>query len=517
MGNRIKNTKLNLISGLIKQFSSIVLPFVLRTVVIYVLGMQYQGLSGLFTSILQVLNLSELGFSTAVVFVLYKEIAANNIEKICAITRFLKKVYLIIGVVILILGLAIMPFLRFLTREDIPLDINIYILFSIYLINTSISYFLYAYKSVVLIAMQRSDVTNNVYTVCTTIVRCVQIVSLLLFKNYYVMIAFLPIGTLVNNLLINKYSRRYYPEITPKGIIDNETKKTLTKQIQGAFICKLGDIARNSFDNIVLSALLGLTIVAVYDNYYYIYSAVYGVMLVITHAIQASVGNSVATETVEKNYKDLLKFNFIFMWIVGWCTVSMFCLYQPFMKVWMCNDDTLLLSFLNMTLFSLYFYVINMNNMRNMYINANGLYWENRLWFIMEAVGNLVLNILLGILWGVTGIIVATIITIIVFNFITRNNVLFKSYFKISQKQFYMHHLLYFLITIVNCIICWWVCFFIPINGIAGIAIKLVVCLFLPNIIYFIIYFKYPLFKDAVVFTRRVFKRIRKNENESKS
>ena len=502
--SRVKNTKRNIIAGFIKQILNIILPFITRTAILYLLGAEYQGLSGLFTSILQVLNLTDLGFTTAVVFILYKEIAANNTERICAITAFLRKVYLIIGLIILVVGGALMPLLPYLISGSYPDNINLYIFFAIYLFNTVISYMLFAYKSAIFTAMQRNDIVSNIYSITSSGIKVIQFALLLIFHNYYVYIIVMPIGTILNNVLLQVFSRKYFPQIIPKGKIDVETRKVLGKQVKAIFIGKVGDVARNSFDNIVLSSLIGLTMVAIYDNYYYIYSALYGMMLVITHAIQASVGNSVATESVEKNYNDFLKFNFIFMWIVGWCTVCMFCLYQPFMIIWMRGNQELLLSFLNMTLFCVYFYAINMNNMRNMYVNANGLYWENRLWFILEAISNLALNFLLGYFFGVTGIIVATIVTIVVFNFITRNNVLFKHYFKCSQKKFYLQHLFYIMITVANCALTWFICSIIPLEGIVGLIVKMILCLFVPNALYLLVYFKYPMFKTSFSFMKGV-------------
>lgn len=184
--SRIKNAKRNVISGLLKQIIGIVLTFATRTAIIYILGAEYQGLSGLFSAILQVLNLSDLGFSTAVTFVLYKPIAEDDTNSICAIIAFLKKVYVIIGLVMLIIGVIIMPILPLLISDNCPADINIYILFAVYLINTVISYLLFAYKSTLLTAMQRDDVVSNIYMITSILIKTLQLVLLLVFRNYYI-------------------------------------------------------------------------------------------------------------------------------------------------------------------------------------------------------------------------------------------------------------------------------------------------------------------------------------------
>ncbi|MGI6377809.1 MAG: lipopolysaccharide biosynthesis protein [Bacilli bacterium] len=495
--SRIKNTKRNIVSGLIKQIISILLPFIIRTIIIYTLGTAYSGLNGLFSSILQVLNLTDLGFTAAVTFVMYRPIADGDNESVSAILNFLKKTYFIVGIVILLIGLAITPLLSYLISGEIPSDINIYLLFLIYLFNTVISYLLFAYKGALFNAMQREDVVSNIYSVTSFFIKGIQILLLIFLRNYYVFIMVMPLGTVANNILLQVFSKKYFPEIIPNGKLPKETYRVIIKQVKALFVGKLGTVARNSLDDVMISFFMGLVAVAIYDNYYYIFSAIYGILLVLTQSMQASVGNSIAKETKLKNYKDLLKFNFLFMWIVGWCSITMSCLYQPFMFLWMRGDTNMLLSLLDMFLLCLYFYILNMNNARNLFLEGNGLYHECRLWFVLEAVGNLVLNLLLGYFLGITGIILATIITIFVFNFITRTNVVFKHYFNISPKEFYLKHLLYFLITICVGFVTYHLCDFIRIEGFLNIIIRSLLCVVLPNVLFLAFLFKTKEFKEA--------------------
>jgi O-antigen/teichoic acid export membrane protein len=506
MDSRTKNTKRNIISGLIKQVLDIVLPFIIRTLILYILGELYQGLNGLFSSILQVLNLADLGFTSAVVYILYKPIADENWDEVKAIIAFLRKVYKIVGTIVLVIGLAIMPLLPYLISGEYPSDINIYVLFSIYLLNSVISYFFFAYKSALLTAMQRTDVVTNITSITSTATRVIQIVLLIVFKNYYIYIVLAPIGTIINNFLYQIASKKLFPNLVPSGKMQPETRSLLNKQIKGIFINNVSDVARNSFDNIILSSLLGLAMVAIYNNYYYIYSALYGITIVITNAMKASVGNSIATETVEKNYLDLRKFTFVFSWFTGWCTVCMFCLYQPFMNIWMRGNASLILDNFNMTLFCIYFYAITMNNTRNLYLEGYGLFWECRIWYLVEAIANLLLNFILGYFFGITGILLATIITIFFFNFIARNRILFKSYFRCSKKYFYLDHLLYIIVMLVAAAITYAICFVIPLNGWLGLFVKACICIVVPNLILLLIYFKNPLFKLSLSFVKNVLK-----------
>ena len=502
--SRIKNTKRNIVTGLIQQIINIVLPFIVRTMVLYILGEQYQGLNGLFNSVLSVLNLSEFGFSSAVIFILYKPISEENTDLICAIMAYLKKIYHIVGGVILIIGLSLMPFLKYLINGSSPEDVNIYILYTIYLSNSAISYFLFAYKIALITAMQRKDIINVITLVIKTTMQLSQIAVLIVFQSYYCFIILLPIFTVINNLLTEYVSRRIFPEIKPGGDIPDTVKKELIKQVKGIFIDKINDTARNGVDNIFISALRGLTSVAIYNNYYYIYSAIYAVSLVIANSMSASIGNSIATETKEKNYNDLCKFTFLFSWFTGWCTVCMFCLYQDFMLIWMRGNTSLILPDFDMMLFCIYFYAISMNSIRNQYIEGNGLLWKLRLINILEATTNIILNFILGLYFGISGVIFATLFTIILFNFILRTNILFKHYFETSPSEFYIQNAVNIMTTSLISIFTYIICLNIPIEGIGAFIIKIIICLIIPNIAYFLINQKSPYFKQSISLIKRV-------------
>lgn len=497
VNSRINNSKRNIISGLFKQCFSLVLAFVTRSLVLYKLGAEYQGLNGVFSSLLQVLNLTDLGFSSAVTFILYEPIAENNTQKICAILKLLKKIYTVVGLSIIVLGFCILPFLNQFVRSEVPKDINIYLLFLIFLVSNALSYFMAAYKSTLLSSTQREDVINNISTLTSFAIRLIQIIILLMFGNYTAYIAMIVLETVINNIMIGLASRRLFPQLSPKGETSVALKKELFKQVKGVFIGKMGDVARNSFDNIILSFYLGLVAVAVYGNYYYIFTSIYGIMGIIIHGMSASIGNSIAIDTVDKNYKDMQLFNYIFMNFVGWCSVCMFCLYQPFMNLWMNHNAMLVLPDKDMLLFCVYFYAINMTYVRSMYLDGCGLFYECRFWCVTEAIANLLLNIILGKFFGVTGILIATIFTIFAFNFIGRTNILFKYYFKNGLFKFYLEHFVYFQFAVGIALTTKFVLDYIDskINGI--FYVRFVLCIIISLLLYIIVNINHPLFKRA--------------------
>lgn len=502
--NRFKNSIRNFRSGILKQTLNIILPFIIRTMVIYYLGSEYQGLSGLFGSILQMLSLAELGFSTAIVFALYKPISEGDITLICALVNYLKKVYRTVGLVVFVIGISLLPFLDKLIVGYIPKDINIYLLYLIYLFNAVISYLLFAYKSALLTAMQREDIVSNIHTFSTVTIRFIQILVLFLSKNYYVYILVVPIGTFLSNILLEYYSKNMFPHIIAEGILEEKIKDNLNKQVKALLISKIADTARNSFDNIIISSIIGLSAVTLYDNYLYIFAGIRGFFIVLVSAMQASVGNSLVEESVEKNYADLNKFTFLFMILSSWCTVCMFCLYQPFMKLWMSNDEHMLLSFWGMSLFCIYFYIINMNNTVNLYFHGNGFYWQCRWWYVIEAVANLILNILFARKWNINGILLATILTLFFFNFIPRINIIFNEYFKKNKKEFLMSHIIYFVSTFLVAIVTMIANSFLIENTIVGFIKKSMLSSLVSGLMFWIIYRKSLYFRSLVKYAKKI-------------
>ena len=494
--NRTKNAKRNIFFGLLNKMVTLVFPFVIRMVMIRILGAEYLGLGSLFKSILTVLNITELGFSSAVVYSMYKPIANDDKETLCAILNFYRKVYFAIGFIITLVGLAILPVLPSLIKGSCPADINIYVLYALYLCSTVLSYLLFAYKNSLINAYQRVDVVSNINTAVHLITCTAQLVIIVLTKNFYFYVIMNIAATLIQNICTQICSKKMFPDIICKGSINSETKKEIKVKVTGLFITKICHVTRNSFDSIFISAFLGLRLTAIYNNYYYIMHALLSVFGIIWPAILAGIGNSIVTESQEKNYSDMKKFNFIYMWLAGCCTVCLLCLYQPFTQIAFGKD--MMFAFPVVILFCVYFYVLKMGDIRAIYSDACGLWWENRWRNILEAVSNIILNFILGKFWGVYGIVIATLISLFFINFLWGSTIVYKHYFtRIKISEYYLLHLLYASVTLTACFISYFICLHIPLKGIPALLAKALVCLLIPNLLYLACYFKSPLFKEA--------------------
>ena len=173
--SKTKNSSRNLVFGICLKVYQLLVPFLIRTIIIKILGIEYAGLNSLFTSILQVLNIAELGVGTALVFSMYKPIVEHDDKKICALMQLYKIYYRVIGLVILAIGLCITPFLSKLIKGDVPPDINIYVLYFLNLGATVLSYWLFAYKNSLFQAHQRNDVVSKVTILTNTVMYVLQI------------------------------------------------------------------------------------------------------------------------------------------------------------------------------------------------------------------------------------------------------------------------------------------------------------------------------------------------------
>ncbi len=496
--SRSVNSKRNIVSGLVAQVVNILLPFINRTVILYILGAEYQGLSTLFTSILSVLSLAELGLSSSIVFSMYKPIAEGDEKMVSALLLYFKRAYFAIGCVISGVGVALLPVLPLLINGSAPGDINIYVLYLMYLGNSVISYFFFAWKDTLLQAHQRSDIVTTLNTLTVVGEWAVKIVILFVYRNYYLYVLVAPFFTLGRNILSALIVNRLYPQYAhPREKLDGEHRQALRSQVGGLLIGRLADTARNSFDSIIISSLFGLTLVAIYGNYYYIFNGIYGLLLTITNALGASVGNSIVSESTEKNHGDLRRLTFLFAWISGWCTACLFSLYQPFMELWAGKE--MQLPFLEMGAFCLYFYLINMNNTRNLYVNGTGIWWKMKGSFLLEAAGNLALNVVLGYFLGVMGVLLATILTIFVFNFLQRNGILFRNYFAgFSLGAFLRDHLGYFLVVMAGCAVCYGAASLVRVSGIPGFLLKGMICAAVPNLVFLLLTFRTKIFRESI-------------------
>lgn len=506
MASRMQNAKRNIVSGLILRVVNILLPFVTRTALIYCLGALYLGLNSLYGSILNVLSLAELGFGSAMVFSMYGPLARNETDTICALLKLYRKIYRIIGCVVLGIGLIIMPFLSKIIKGEVPVDINIYWLYLLFLGNSTISYFLFAYKQSLLTADQRSDILNVVNSILAIVSTSIQLCVLLVFKNYYLYCIVWPIFTILNNVLINYIVNKRYPDYFCKGVLEKEETTEIKKRVAGLFLYKVCYTFRDNFGPIMISAFIGLTELAKYNNYWYIITAITGCIVILSNSITAGVGNSMATESEKKNYNDFRIILLLYVWLSIWCTVCLACLFQPFISLWIGNDY--LFGTGLMLLFCLQFYCSDLGDTCALYRRSAGLWWQDRYRPVVEAVVSLVLSFVLIKRIGVAGVLLANIFCQIFINSFWASWVLFKYYFKDYKQSYYIYRILFYLaLGVLTVAVTYYICQVIPLEGIWLLVVRGAVCIVLPNLIIYPFLKMLPEFQDALFTLKRVIKK----------
>lgn len=434
--DRMNNARKGIGFGIINNILNVVLPFVSRTIILYTLGTQYLGLGGLFTSVINVLNISELGFSAAVSYILYKPVADGDDEKVCAILGFARKCFFVIGMVVLTGGIIVMPFLKNLISGDIPEDINIYLLYLLYLGNVVVSYLMFSYKRILFSANQRYDIETNIASVTLLIQYVLQIVLLLLFKNYYFYAIVIPVMTIANNLICQYTTKKLYPQYFCKGKISSEEVAVLKKKVGGSFFSKLGETVYLSVNNIVISAFFGLQILGQYGNYYYVITSLIAIFAVVHNTMRPIIGNCIATEDEKVNFERFLKFNNIYVWISAFCTVCLLCLFQDFVFVWVGKENMFVFGMV--ILFAIYFFVGRLSCVPSLFVEASGLWWEGRFVALIAAVANLLLSVVLSITIGLEGVLISSIVSSFAVTFVGRVIILFKYYFNKKNRTEYL-------------------------------------------------------------------------------
>ena len=446
---KTKNTINGFFVGTVAQIINLLLPFLLRTVMIYSIGIEYAGVNSLFTSIINVLSLANLGFSSAVIFSMYKPIKENDYDQLGKLLGYYRYLYYIVGTVILVCGLAVMPFLRQIVTSEIPGNMNLYFLYFCFVFNASVTYLFGGYRSSVLFAYQRNDIYSIVSTVVIIIGYTLQIFALLLFKNYYAYLFLMIAINLATNVAAAYAAKRMFPKVNPRSGLDAESKKMIFSKVKDLLYQRIGNTFSTSLDSMVISRYIGLAAVAIYGNYFYIFSAANSFMSSFFSSLTAGVGNKILNSSREENIVVYHRLTTISGLLVAFCCACLACLYQPFMKLWM--GESLMYPMDVVICLVLYFFVAGARRIVGTYKDALGLWHPDRWKSIVGAGVNLVLNVALVKTIGVSGVVISTIVSYLFVEMPWETHVLYKQYFEIPEIDFYQRLLKQFLTTVIVC------------------------------------------------------------------
>lgn len=486
---RLENSTRNVKTAWILQLVHILCQFFSRTVIIYVLSISYVGLSGLFSNVLTMLSLAELGIGEAIIFSLYGPIARKENSNIKAIMSFYKKVYIFVGIFVLIVGLAITPYIGFFIKKIPPIP-EIYTIYMLYVINSAVSYF-FSYRAAFITANQQNYLVvlnNGIFEIGMV---ATQVAILFLTKNY---IAYMIVGILFvigQNISITIIANRRYPYLKEKntGKIPPQIFTEIKKNTGAMIFHKIGTIIVFATDNVIISKFIGLVSVGIYANYCTITNAVTAFISKFFNGISASIGNLAVEESVEFQEKTLFRVLFINFYLYNFSCTCLMTLLNPFIgDVWLSHKflfDTWIV-----LMISVKTYITGMRGAVQTFKNAKGLYWYNKYMPIYESIINLGVSLWLVKTMGVAGVLIGTIVSSLLTSVWIEPYVLYKYGFKKKSTSYWKHYILYSGIFALTMAVNYGLNSLVGVGGILGFVIKFVISVSVPNLIMYIIFRK---------------------------
>lgn len=461
--NRTSNFITNMKVGLIIQILTPLLAFFSRTVFIIVLGEQYLGINGLFSNILSVLSLADLGVYTAMIFSLYQPIAERRETVIAGILNFYKKVYRVVALLVFGLGLCLVPFLQYIVNGSTIEIWELRVYYVIYLFNTSCSYLL-VYKTTLLKADQRIYVTKISDFVAKVVLEIIQITILLLTRNYLLYLCIGVVVVLAKNFTMSRIVDKMYPYITNrKATVDASTQNSMLKKIKATFVYKLSNIIMNSTDNILISVMLGVTVVGRYSNYLQIVTIINSVLMILCESILASLGNFIAKESSEAKYKLFRTMLLLFYGFGTFCACCFVGMFNDFMEAWVGRiDPTYILSNMTVYVIALNFFYRCITSPLWLFRETAGIFEQVKYTMAISAGLNIILSIVLGKLFGLEGILIATTISSLATSFWYEPKLIYKLLFNRSVKSYWAFSAKLLIVSLMCIVLCALIGYIIP-------------------------------------------------------
>lgn len=475
---RTDNAKRNLVIGMSSKIVMLGATFLVRTVFIRILGAEYTGVNSLYTNILSILNLAELGFGSVFAYELYQPLRDNDSQRIAQIVSLFKKVYLCIAGVIFSSGILVIPLLDYIVKSDLNKE-SLIIYYILYLLDSVFSY-LAMYRAIVIEADQKRYITSLVETFCKIIMYGLQALYLVIKKDFLGYLILQILFTLIRNWILHIIASKKYPYLHNNGI-KNGTKHALdTSRIYGnvkaTFISKVAGVILNQTDSIIISTLFGTVYVGYFSNYYMLITYLNSIYYIFTTSLEAGIGNLNAEGDKKKSMILYQRLSFTIALVNCICVAVFTNVVQDFITVWI--GEKYLQGYALIWSLTFSFYTQQSMCVITMYRQTLGLFKEVQKIYPIMVILNIVLSILLGIKMGTAGVILATGIARLATSFWFEGKVVFQKLgydFKIYIKQ----QLICAIWTSIITIIAFELCKLITIASIFAIIIKGILTLFI--------------------------------------
>lgn len=507
--SRTKNSIRNSSVSIITQVLTIGMDFFVKTIFIYILGKVYLGINGLFSNIITLLSLADLGIGVAIPYSLYKPLADKDTKKIQVLMKFYKKVYNIIGCVVLIVGLSLTPFLDYIIK-DMPDIKGIYFIYDLFVIHSALTYF-FVYKKFLIDSDQKGYITSKITFISSLLLNITRVILLIMTHNFIIYLSMSILFVLIQNIWISIKADKMYPFIKDKtdDVISKEDKDEISKNVKALLIYKIGTVVTLGTDNIVISKFMGLIPVGIYSNYILITNSLNNILNQVFNSITSSVGNLVATnnERSKNIYEKLSFFNF---YIYSLFSVCLFVLINPFVDIWL--NKNYVLSTLVAFLLALNFYLTGMGAVTNSFRSAYGLFYKAKFRPLIMVIINIVLSVILVKPMGIAGVLVGTIVSRLLTIAWVDPLVIYKHGFKANVFEYYRRYLYYLFIFLASSGILYYLSSFFNMTNILVWLIIAITSFILYNLIIVIIFYRTEEFKYFYLKISKMFKKLIRKE-----
>ncbi|MDF0727757.1 hypothetical protein PY093_13845 [Cytobacillus sp. S13-E01] len=484
---RVKNSIKNIAAGIGNQIIITSLSFVSRTVFITYLGVEYLGISGLFTSILAMLALAEAGIGSSIMYSLYKPVAENDHGKINQLMRLYRNAYLVIALIVLFFGLSIMPFLEYFIKNSSIESINL--IYLIFLLNTVVPY-LYLHKNSFLNVCQKGYIVTGVYSVSSIISTALKIGILYYTQNFILYLVVESFITLTTSIILAFIVNKLYPFLTEKVMtkLDDDTKQNIIRNVKAIVLQNIGVFLVFGTDNIIISSFISVTAVGLYANYLMLIEICRTFINQIFNNLYHSVGNLVANETKEKVYS-IYKVSWLLnFWLYSFFSIILAIMLEPFIILWIGSE--FLMSESVLIVLVILFYERGMRNSITTVKTTAGIFHEDRFAPLCQAALNLTFSIILVQYIGIIGVFIGTLISAIAVPFWTTPYLVYKKVFEKPVINYFKQYLFFLVVGFGTYYSTKFLSDFIVIDNIFTLFATGLICLVIPNVIYLAIFYK---------------------------
>lgn len=506
--SRTSNSLKNMAFGIGSQMLSILMGFFTRWMFIALLGKEYLGVSGLFTNVLSLLSLANLGFDTAIIYSLYKPLAEGDMVAVKGYMHVYKRVYQAVCIAVLVLGGILMPFLPHLINGEVTIPENIYVIYVLFLLQSASSY-LFSYKQSLLTASQQNRVNSLYHSIFMVLRNLGEMVVLFFFHAYIPTLLCIIAFQLAENAWIARVADKKFPFLADSsaGQITPEQKDALKENVKSLFLYKISGTIISSTDNILISKFQGLASVGLYSNYIYIVDVIRTFLSYIFYSMTASIGNYNATESKEANERMYYNLFFASFWLYGFTGICLGVLLNPFISLWI-GKEYLLPGWTVFIIIANY-YTAGVQYASTTYREVTGLFKIGKYRPLIAAVINLVVSILLAYPLGISGILLGTIISRLCVYFWYDPYIIHKTLFERKLTHYFATYLLYGAAALGVGAICFIIGSSIPVQN-EGLAflMKVVLCAVLPNALFFLLFRKREEFQVILGYVRAIGRKI---------